>query len=254
LNSAEIKILSNTVVFNGHDDGYLNHVAKGGEDQLIKFVTKYIEPNSIILDIGANIGVTSAIFGLLAKESQIYSLEPGPKNFDFLTSNMRDNQLTNVKAFRLGAGNENRDMSFNENSAWGFIDEYSEHRASSTIVPVVTLDSFVARERIERVDFVKIDVEGFEPQVLQGMKKIIDEFNPKILFEFNSFAMLAFGGNNPFEFLEWINNNFKNKFVLSVNPNNPEICETINPIDFAIKSLHRNIVSNGSVDNYFVFN
>ncbi len=254
MRSVDYMISSKKVKMFGHDDAYLNHVAMGGEQQMINFVKKYLKPNSVILDVGANIGATSAIFSVLVENAQIYSLEPGPKNFEFLQTNMRENGFKNVKSFMLGAGEKKEELLFHENSAWGYFDNNRESGAFSSRVPVVTLDEFVEIERIEQVDFVKIDVEGFEPQVLEGMKEVIKRFNPKIMFEFNSFALLAFGGNNPFDFLESINKKFQWKLMLSHDPSLSDVCHEINPIDFAINTLHQNIVINGSVDNFLVYN
>ncbi len=254
MRSVEYRISSKKVKLFGHDDGYLNHVAMGGENQMMSFVKKYVKPNSVILDVGANIGATSAIFAVLVENAQIYSLEPGPKNFEFLQTNMRENGFKNVKSFKVGAGEKKAELLFHENSAWGYFDNNRDPGAFSSRVPVVTLDEFVEIERIEQVDFVKIDVEGFEPQVLEGMKDVIKRFNPKILFEFNSFALLAFGGNNPFEFLESINTKFQKKFVLSHDPNFTDVCQEIEGTDFSINTLHKNIVVNASVDNFLVYN
>ena len=252
--SVEYKICSRKVKLFGHDDGYLNYVAMGGEQQMINFVKKYVRPNSVILDVGANIGATSAIFSVLVENAKIYCLEPGLKNFELLQNNIRENSFENIKPFMLGAGDRQAELLFHENSAWGYFDNNREPGAFSSKVPVVTLDKFVELERIEQVDFVKIDVEGFEPQVLEGMKGVIKRFNPKILFEFNSFALLAFGGNNPYEFLNSINKKFRYKFALSHDPNLADVCYEIDSTDFTINALHKNIVANRSVDNFLVYN
>jgi hypothetical protein len=86
------------------------------------------------------------------------------------------------------------------------------------------------------------------------MLETIQKFNPKIIFEFNSFALLAFGDENPLKFLEYINTHFKNKFIFTKDLNAEELIIDSSIPNFAQHYLHENIVKNGSVDNFLVFN
>ena len=238
----------------GHNDGYLNHATSGAEDVLIKLSKQIIKPNSIILDIGANLGITSAIFAVTVKDALIYSFEPGPMNYAYLKNNMAENDFNNVLPIWMAVGNSNSEMSFHENSAWGYIDTVGVFGGGSTSVTVTTVDRFVHDYNLARIDFIKIDVEGFEPKVFEGMKEVIREFNPKILFEFNSFALLAFGRSNPFDFLEWIDLNFNHKFILTRDLESGAILIEAPSDNFATHFLHENIVNHGSVDNFLVYN
>ena len=100
-------------------------------------------------------------------------------------------------------------MNFFENSAWGYIDEINI-AGKTSLTSVLTLDDFVEKLDLEKIDLIKIDTEGFESHIFEGGLKTIHKFKPKIIFEFNTFCMLAYGKRNPIDFMELIKDNFKN--------------------------------------------
>ena len=161
----------------------------------------------------------------------------------------------NIKTFNLAAGNRNTNLTFRENSAWGYIDETYKPDNKMALTKVMTLDTFASEQNLQRIDLIKIDVEGYEQYVFEGMTEVLKKFNPKIIFEFNSFCMLAYGNSNPMTFLKTIESNFQFKFIFSKSQESHEgfLVPANNP-DFATYYLHQNIVSHGSVDDFLVYN
>lgn len=121
----------------------------------------------IVVDIGANIGVTASIFGREATE--VHAFEPAPRAIPLL----RANAPPNVKIYQVALSNVEGVAWFNERAA---LDESSLSHAGIE-VPVMTLDSFALRPT-----FIKIDVEGYEHRVLQGASETI-KLSPVIMFE-----------------------------------------------------------------------
>ena len=140
-----------------------------------------VNPNDIVVDCGANMGLFSA--WAAAQGGQVYSFEPGKKALTYLkeTQKLYPNQITIIpKALFseninlpytecLNIGGSHLNM-FNINHEAGFYDSY--------IIDAITLDSFFQNQKI---DFLKIDAEGSEKDILQGAKNILKKYTPKIV-------------------------------------------------------------------------
>jgi hypothetical protein len=101
---------------------------------------------------------------------------------------------------------------------------------------------------------VKIDVEGFEEYVFEGMQWTLANFNPKVIFEFNSFCMLSYGKRNPLDFMEKISTMFSTIYRFNKAEVGEGLLSLCTRDNFAIESLHQNIVIDGSVNDYLVHN
>jgi FkbM family methyltransferase len=244
----EILIFDKVLMFDGHADQYLNHLSQGGEKNFLTFAKQYIQDGSTIIDVGANIGFVSSVFSSVNPNGKIYALEPGDLNYSFLTKNIAINKLMNVIPFKLAVSNKSGFSYFNENSAWGYLEE------RVGITKVITLDEFVEEEKLLQVDLIKIDVEGFEDQVFEGMVNTLSRFNPKVIFEFNSFCMLCYGKRNPLEFMKKISENFSTIYRFNKEFGEKDLLLACSLENFAVESLHQNIVFDGSVNDYLVYN
>jgi FkbM family methyltransferase len=244
----EILVFDKALRFDGHADQYLNHLSQGGEENFLAFARQYVNDGSTVIDVGANIGFVSAVFSVVNPGGKVYALEPGDLNFSFLTKNIEVNNLTNVVPFKLAASNKNGFSTFHENSAWGYL----EDRQGTT--EVITLDDFVEKENLQRVDLIKVDVEGFEDQVFEGMVNTLSRFNPKVIFEYNSFCMVCYGKRNPLEFMKKISENFSNIYRFSKDLQDESLLIPCRVENFAVESFHQNVVMDGSVNDYLVHN
>lgn len=163
-------------------------------------VLEYLGSSIHIFDIGANIGQTS--FNMFRKQKEkgldpvIYAFEPYPRTFEKLKTNTDLNNDSAVKAYNLGIG-EKQGMLYmiqhSPSNSGGF--RMTEDKQDSVEVAVITFDEFVLEHGIPTVDFIKIDVEGFEVQVLKGALQSINRFRPVIIFEYSLENILAQGGD-----------------------------------------------------------
>jgi FkbM family methyltransferase len=139
----------------------------------------------IVFDIGANIGNHSLAFAPLCRA--LYAFEPQPEVFDRLTRNFQINKFTHCKAFPYGISNVTASLEFFQNQTGNhggssFVERPGHHCTKLTL-EVKNGDS-VARELASSgVDFIKIDVEGLEAEVISGLTETIDKHQPIIVVE-----------------------------------------------------------------------
>ena len=155
-------------------------------DKSFQLSHSFIQPGDTVIDIGANIGLwLLSVVGRAGPTADIHAFEPVPANFDRLTSNLDLNRLKGVKCCRLALSDHCGTTTFyaasNGNSGGAALT-----RRSGIDQPITTnletLDNYCAEQNIERVDFIKIDVEGGELLVFQGGKKLLSSEEAPILF------------------------------------------------------------------------
>jgi len=151
----------------------------------------------VVLDIGAYIGYYTLIAAKqVGPRGKVYALEPDPISYSFLNQNIQLNRYSNVITFPKAASNHMGAAKFYLNSAdaskTSLLPRDGWEKAIS--IECITLDEIIGDQRI---DVAKIDVEGAEPMVLEGMKKTI-EGNPQlILFIEQNPVALWEGGSSP---------------------------------------------------------
>jgi FkbM family methyltransferase len=136
-------------------------------------IERFLQTDSISLDVGANVGAMTLIMAKQSPYGKVFAVEPGAKLMERLETNKSLNPLLEgvIKTFQVGMSRESGTLFWNE-------DPNNPGNAgllgsSGMSVPVVTLDQFAADNKITRLDFIKIDVEGMELEVVQGGRKTI---------------------------------------------------------------------------------
>jgi FkbM family methyltransferase len=142
--------------------------------------------NPLIIDVGANLGASVAFYRRLFPKARIIAFEPDPKTFQRLKR--RHARAHNVRLLNCGVGampgrlrlhrnthsSTNSFLDVDETSTW--VKQTPGFRKIDPIeVEVITLDDIAESETLDRVDFVKCDTQGFEPEVLTGAKRLLKE-------------------------------------------------------------------------------
>lgn len=145
-----------------------------------------LEYGDVVLDCGANIGIFSTYAA--SQGCNVYAFEPTPATITILEKN-KELYPENFHIVPKAVSDENGMITFycygDANSINSVIDstsQYSSHyKLSHEIkVPTVTLDSFVKEANLQRIDFIKADIEGSERQMLKGARNILKTYAPKL--------------------------------------------------------------------------
>lgn len=151
-----------------------------------------------ILDVGANVGYTASIFANVAgDEYRVYAFEPEPLNLRRLNRVIEAKGLGGrISVVASAAGDTNGEVELLVNES-----HPGDHRVPAALaggatirVPVTTLDAFAATHHVSGVRFIKIDVQGFELAVSQGMENLIDANRRlTVAFEYHEPSARAWG-------------------------------------------------------------
>lgn len=155
-------------------------------DEVLDSLVRFAGESAVIFDIGANVGFYSVVMAKAAPSARIESFEPHPDTFDTLRDHCRLNNLSNVTCHCFALGSEACSKLLHDyggGDSGKFSLRGSGNRNDGLRVEVRTLDDFVNENAFDRLDLVKIDVEGLEPEVFSGGRQTIERFRPRLLFE-----------------------------------------------------------------------
>lgn len=138
------------------------------------FFGDYLQSQDIIIDIGSNIGtITLESANSVGPKGKVYSIEPNPEIFQYLSGNVSLNNFNNIELFNVALGNKNGKIQFsNVRSDWG--NKILENE-SGIKVDIRKLDDLFIPEK--EIALIKIDIVGYEKFVLLGAKEILEKTN-----------------------------------------------------------------------------
>lgn len=197
MHSKTVEILGRRFLVNGDSD-YLNTMGDRFEPETSFLLSSLCSSDSHVLDIGANIGMTALALSQICVDGRVVALEPVPRTYELLTRNLSSAHVNNVAAFNFGAGSRAGSFTMQgaeNNAAGAFVaNQHTIHDAGhfSATVQIKRIDDAFGELELQRLDLVKIDVEGFELHVLEGAKETICRFKPRILLEMNHWCLNAF--------------------------------------------------------------
>ena len=148
-----------------------------------KFLSQFLREGDVFLDVGANCGAVTLVAASTIKNGKIYAFEPGNTIRSRLQANVDLNPSLKsvVKVVPFGLGLETGKLLYYEDE---------NYRGNGALfdslgmpVDVITLDEWVSLEKIDKIDAIKIDVEGMEYDVLLGGKLTLEKYHPLVYFE-----------------------------------------------------------------------
>lgn len=177
------------------------------EKRLLKLPKVLVNPGDVIVDAGANIGLISIFCAIKAGNNGIVlSFEPHPETFPILQKNIAINGLSQITAFKnaLGSspGSARIYSNIQINRGAASLVEFQKDSPSFDI-EILTLDDVLKQQNILHLNLIKIDVEGFEMEVLKGAEEILTKENGPILVVecSNSRNNFKYGMVDLFDFL-----------------------------------------------------
>jgi FkbM family methyltransferase len=176
----------------------------------MRLVQQYLRPGMTFVDVGANIGCYTALGArqVAGNGGRVISFEPSSHAFEKLQSMVRGNKLEHVTVVNAGlsdtAGPRKLYLDPRFHNHTPTMVAHGNEHATATEVAVTTLDDEAARLGIGQIDLIKIDVEGYEPKVLGGARRMLNEGRIRaILCEFDE-GWLRKGGSSPRQLEDFI--------------------------------------------------
>lgn len=197
---------------------------------------KQLKKDFVVLDIGANIGFHTLNFAKICSKGQVYSFEPDSETFKRLSKNVEINEFRNIMTFQLALGAKPGQMSLyklfvNNPGANRLLSHQPSGHSRVEMVDVTTCDLIVEQLQPNRIDLIKIDVEGFELFVLRGATQLIEKHRP-ILFVELAEVNLQEHSLTPNDLVSFIHNlGYEIKDA-----------KTMNGLDLAIAKIHTDII------------
>jgi len=153
--------------------------------QFESWMWNYLKPQEgeVFVDVGAHVGkYTCMIAKMMCQKGFVIAVEPHPANFSALVESVKMNHVNNVWVLNIAAYSVDRKLPM-------FVGDMSGHHSLVTDMGCGTIQITARRlddvilDRVDRVDWVKIDVEGAELEVLKGMTEVLQRYRPSLIIE-----------------------------------------------------------------------
>jgi FkbM family methyltransferase len=179
-----------------HGDGDIQEVyyylgGKSWWEREHREFSRLLSPGDVAVDVGANFGLYSGVFSsLTGLGGQVHSFEPSPSVYAKFLQVISKNNYTNVSPYNLGCGKDEGSMTLYSASCSGNATlRPNAHMVESAQalqdVRIVNLDAFLG-PKLDRLDLLKIDTEGYEDEVLSGAIGLLQKYKPIVYLELSS--------------------------------------------------------------------
>jgi len=178
-----------------------------------RWTVRNVKKDWIVFDCGANIGTYTIMFSKLVPDGKVYAFEP-TSTFDMLDKNMKYHNVSNVVLEKLALSNKVGTLKEKIYRVWG------PQPPETIVCEFTTIDAYCEKNKIEKLDCIKIDTDGFDFEILMGAKKSLRKFSPVLIMEIYE-PTLAMHGHTKEEVFEWLKDEGYDKI---------ELCESANYI------------------------
>jgi FkbM family methyltransferase len=160
------------------------------DEKDLQLISMLIHPGDTVLDIGANYGLYTRFFAQqVGKTGTVHSFEPVPETFDVLKNNVQKAGLSQVKVYNQAISHETGMATISiptyPDGSENYYEATMQHAANAKSIRIQTLKLDDWLNKFSPINFIKLDVEGHEPQALQGMQQLIEKYHPIFLIEIN---------------------------------------------------------------------
>ena len=157
------------------------------EPELVSLLKKTLKPGMTVFDLGANIGYFSVIAAALVKyNGQVHAFEPMPQNLVRLRKNLEPFHWAVAHPYAVGNVTGEVPIRYSDREA-GWASIHEQHRPGNlqcnSVVSVIRLDDWLQTNSVNRIDFIKLDIEGSELDALLGARRMLSHFRPTIVAE-----------------------------------------------------------------------
>jgi len=163
-----------------------------------KLLSPLLTDGMYCLDVGSNIGYYACLeSNAVGNTGKVISIEPSPINYKYLKKNIELQNMSNTEVYNFACGNKNGEIQFlvSDRSNWSrvatekFIDAPPDAILQTINVPVKTIDLLIEEKSLQRLDFIRMDVEGYEVNIVEGMHQTLEKFKPLLHMEVHLFLL-----------------------------------------------------------------
>jgi FkbM family methyltransferase len=197
-------------------------------------VKRLLQPGDFFVDIGANVGHFSMLAAhLVGPEGTVIAFEPLPANCELIRLSMAENQFDNIRLYPYAVAEQAKMIEMlaegtQSNARLAQADDIGRKGARKWPIEAVVLDDFLAG--VPRIDLVKLDIEGAEPRAWRGMKELIQSHRPYVITEFFPDFIRRTSQIRPQSFLEMLQQDGYDLFVLASAEELPAKANSISEI------------------------
>jgi FkbM family methyltransferase len=170
---------------------------------LLPLLTQCIPPDGVVFDVGAHAGQFAKLFARLAPRGRVYAIEPGSYARSILRTAIWARRVRNVTILPVALGDEPRlaqlHIPVKASGALGYglshfgRPEERWPRVAAELVTQTTIDELAETLALDRLDFIKADIEGNEMRLLEGATRALERFRPTLLLELSSVQLARAG-------------------------------------------------------------
>lgn len=172
------------------------------EPHVVALIRGNLKPGDVFVDIGGNVGIMSMnAASVVGPTGKVIAFEPNPRNAAQFLRSVVANGFENVVLYPVAASDAFRTLSTTRSSNSKVVKTGGALQIND-VVQAIPPDSVLANE--PRIDFLKIDIEGYELPALMGCKAALARCRPLVLCEFNPLCLRAEGGIDPSEMTDFI--------------------------------------------------
>jgi FkbM family methyltransferase len=158
-----------------------------------RLLMQTLKPGMNVVDIGGNIGYYAMLEArLVGPAGTVIAIEPVPENSEQLCKNVQSNGYENIRIHKVAIGDRNGTalMYITGKSNWHSLHPPPFSKGEMK-VPVTTLDSLLMPYHLPSVDLVRMDLEGYEVVVIEGMRRTLEKHGPRLLVELHPYLVGA---------------------------------------------------------------
>lgn len=165
------------------------------EPYSVSWVKQIVKPEMVVIDVGANFGYYSLLCSsLVGEKGHVFAFEPSVRFRSRLEEHIKINNRHNITVVDRGLSDKEATLHLflgGDSASFHWVGNSEPLGAEN--VTLTTLDEFVRLHSLARLDFVKVDIDGHEPQFLDGARETLMTYRPIILMEFMQLALMKAG-------------------------------------------------------------
>jgi FkbM family methyltransferase len=147
----------------------------------IDVIQQCLLPTDNFVDVGASIGLMSLVASKKCSRGMILAFEPQKERFEILKKNVELNDCKNIQAFNNGLGENNEQLQLHTDIFSPSIVDVENSNGNHELIDILVLDEVLENKGINTIKFIKMDVEGFELNVLKGARSILSKKDAPII-------------------------------------------------------------------------